>query len=141
MRLVRGSHIVVRKLFDHPYAYFFQLPDGRIFFAIPYERDFTLIGTTDRDHDGPLSEVRASAEEIAYLCEGGQPLLRAQVTPADVVWSYAGVRPLIDDGSASPRRRPAAISCRCGRGRGRAAARRLRRQDHHLSPFGRGSGG
>src|SRR3546814_6431487 len=69
MRLVRGSHIVVRKLFDHDYAYFFQLPDGRIFFAIPYERDFTLIGTTDQDHDGLASEAEASDEEIAYLCE------------------------------------------------------------------------
>src|SRR3546814_6617711 len=59
MRLVRGSHIVVRKLFEHDYAYFFQLPDGRIFFAIPYERDFTLIGTTDQDHDGPASEAEA----------------------------------------------------------------------------------
>src|SRR3546814_10414305 len=63
MRRVRGSHIVVRKLFEHDYAYFFQLPDGRIFFAIPYERDFTLIGTTDQDHDGPASEAEASDEE------------------------------------------------------------------------------
>lgn len=102
MRLVRGSHIVVPKLFDHPYAYFFQLPDGRIFFAIPYERDFTLIGTTDADHDGPLSEVHASAEEIAYLCEGASRYFARGVTPADVVWSYAGVRPLIDDGSGRP---------------------------------------
>ena len=62
MRLVRGSHIVVRKLFDHDFAYFFQLPDGRIFFAIPYERDFTLIGTTDQDHEGSLADVHASAE-------------------------------------------------------------------------------
>ena len=67
MRLVRGSHMVVPSLFDHPYAYFFQLPDGRIFFAIPYERDFTLIGTTDADHHGSLDMVRASAEEVAYL--------------------------------------------------------------------------
>ena len=102
MRLVRGSHIVVRKLFDHPYAYFFQLPDGRIFFAIPYERDFTLIGTTDADHNGPLSEIRPSAEEIAYLCEGASRYFARGVTPADVVWSYAGVRPLIDDGSGRP---------------------------------------
>lgn len=102
MRLVRGSHIVVPRLFDHPYAYFFQLPDGRIFFAIPYERDFTLIGTTDADHDGPLSEVRASAEEIAYLCEGASRYFAREVTPAEVVWSYAGVRPLIDDGSGRP---------------------------------------
>lgn len=102
MRLVRGSHIVVRRLFEHDYAYFFQLPDGRIFFAIPYERDFTLIGTTDQDHDGPATEARASAEEIAYLCEGASEYFRAPVTPADVVWTYSGVRPLIEDGSGRP---------------------------------------
>ena len=102
MRLVRGSHIVVRKLFDHDYAYFFQLPDGRIFFAIPYEQDFTLIGTTDVDHDGSLDDVRASPEEIAYLCAGASEYFRTPVTPADVVWTYSGVRPLVDDGSGRP---------------------------------------
>ena len=102
MRLVRGSHIVVPRLFDHGFAYFFQLADGRIFFAIPYERDFTLIGTTDRDHQGPLDHVTASAEEIAYLCEGANHYFAHAVSPADVVWSYAGVRPLIDDGSGKP---------------------------------------
>ena len=102
MRLVRGSHIVVRRLFQHDYAYFFQLPDGRIFFAIPYERDFTLIGTTDVDHDGPASEARASADEIAYLCEGASLYFREAITPADVVWTYSGVRPLIEDGSGRP---------------------------------------
>ena len=102
MRLVRGSHIVVRRLFDHAYAYFFQLPDGRIFFAIPYEREFTLIGTTDADHDGPLTDVRASEAEIAYLCEGASRYFRREITSDDVVWSYAGVRPLIDDGSGRP---------------------------------------
>ena len=102
VRLVRGSHIVVRRLFDHPYAYFFQLPDGRIFFAIPYERDFTLIGTTDADHHGPLTDVRASEAEIAYLCEGASRYFLRGITPADVVWSYAGVRPLVDDGSGRP---------------------------------------
>ena len=102
MRLVRGSHIVVPALFDHPFAYFFQLADGRIFFAIPYERQFTLIGTTDRDHTGSLDHVEASAEEIAYLCEGANLYFKAQISPADVVWSYAGVRPLIDDGSGKP---------------------------------------
>ncbi|RNJ62193.1 MAG: glycerol-3-phosphate dehydrogenase [Porphyrobacter sp. IPPAS B-1204] len=102
MRLVRGSHIVVRKLFDHDYAYFFQLPDGRIFFAIPYEQDFTLIGTTDVDHHGSLDEVRASPEEIAYLCAGASEYFRTPVTPDDVVWTYSGVRPLIDDGSGKP---------------------------------------
>lgn len=102
MRLVRGSHIVVRKLFDHPFAYFFQLPDGRIFFAIPYEQDFTLIGTTDVDHQGGLDQVRASEEEIAYLCAGASEYFNQPVTPADVVWTYSGVRPLIDDGSGKP---------------------------------------
>ena len=102
MRLVRGSHIVVKKLFDHDFAYFFQLPDGRIFFAIPYEQDFTLIGTTDVDHDGNLDEVRASPEEIAYLCAGASEYFRQPVTPADVVWTYSGVRPLVDDGSGRP---------------------------------------
>jgi glycerol-3-phosphate dehydrogenase len=102
MRLVRGSHIVVPKMFDHPYAYFLQLPDSRIFFAIPYQDDFTLIGTTDRDHEGGLDRVRASEEEIAYLCDGASLYFRQQVSPTDVVWSYSGVRPLIDDGSGKP---------------------------------------
>ncbi|UKK83787.1 glycerol-3-phosphate dehydrogenase [Sphingopyxis sp. BSN-002] len=102
MRLVRGSHIVVRKKFEHEYAYFFQLPDGRIFFAIPYERDFTLIGTTDLDHEGSLEGVHASADEIEYLCEGASLYFREPVTPADAVWTYSGVRPLIEDGSGRP---------------------------------------
>lgn len=101
MRLVRGSHIVVRKLFDHPYAYFFQLADGRIFFAIPYERDFTLIGTTDRDHTAG-EPIVASEEEIAYLCEGASDYFKTAITPADVVWTYSGVRPLVDNGSGKP---------------------------------------
>lgn len=101
MRLVRGSHIVVRKLFDHPYAYFFQLADGRIFFAIPYERDFTLIGTTDRDQ-AKGDPVKASDEEIAYLCAGTNEYFKTAITPADVVWTYSGVRPLVDDGSGKP---------------------------------------
>lgn len=100
LRLVRGSHIVVRKLFDHRFAYFFQLADRRIFFAIPYEQDFTLIGTTDVDHDG--GPIKASAEEVAYLCEGASRFFQRPVKPADVIWTYAGVRPLIDDGSGRP---------------------------------------
>ena len=101
MRLVRGSHIVVRALFDHPYAYFFQLADSRIFFAIPYERDFTLIGTTDRDQ-APGDPIKASEEEIAYLCEGASGFFERTITPADVIWTYSGVRPLVDDGSGRP---------------------------------------
>ncbi|MGE4321806.1 MAG: glycerol-3-phosphate dehydrogenase [Sphingobium sp.] len=102
MRLVRGSHIVVARLFAHDFAYFFQLPDGRIFFAIPYQRDFTLIGTTDRDHHGPIDTVAASEEEVAYLCDGANRYFGRPITPADVLWSYAGVRPLVDDGSDKP---------------------------------------
>jgi|AutmiccommunBRH5_1029478.scaffolds.fasta_scaffold00168_64 glycerol-3-phosphate dehydrogenase len=102
MRLVRGSHIVVSRLFDHDFSYFFQLPDGRIFFAIPYEQDFTMIGTTDADHSGSLTDIRPDAAEIAYLCEGANGYFRKQITPADIVWSFAGVRPLIDDGSGRP---------------------------------------
>ena len=104
MRLVRGSHIVTRRLFDHDYAYFFQLPDGRIFFAIPYERDFTLIGTTERDHAGSAGELHreAGADEIAYLCEGANRYFAKAIGPADVVWSFAGLRPLVDDGSGRP---------------------------------------
>ncbi|HZG07521.1 MAG TPA: glycerol-3-phosphate dehydrogenase [Allosphingosinicella sp.] len=102
MRLVRGSHIVVPKLFDHPWAYFFQLPDTRIFFAIPYERHYTLIGTTDRDHQASPTEARASEEEIAYLCEGVNQYFGRPISPADIVWTYSGVRPLVDDGSGRP---------------------------------------
>lgn len=102
LRRVRGSHIVVRKLFDHDFAYIFQLPDTRICFAIPYERDFTLIGTTDRDHTAPLQDVSAAEDEIAYLCEAASRYFRRAVTRADVVWTYSGVRALVDDGSGRP---------------------------------------
>ena len=102
IRLVRGSHIVVRKMFDSPQAYFCQNPDGRIFFAIPYEDDFTLIGTTDADHKGSLDNIAATPEEIAYICRSAGAYFRQQLTPADVIYSYAGVRPLVDDGSGKP---------------------------------------
>lgn len=102
IRLVRGSHIVVKKMFDTPQAYFCQNPDGRIFFAIPYEEDFTLIGTTDADHHGGLDDIKATPEEIAYICQSANSYFRQQITPADVIYSYAGVRPLVDDGSGKP---------------------------------------
>ncbi|MGJ5179859.1 glycerol-3-phosphate dehydrogenase [Bradyrhizobium oligotrophicum] len=100
VRLVQGSHIVVRKLYDHDRAYIFQNADGRIIFAIPYQQDFTLIGTTDRDYQGDPAKVKASDEEIAYLCAALGEYLAKPVTPADVVWSYSGVRPLYDDGAS-----------------------------------------
>ena len=100
VRLVQGSHIVVRKLYDHDRAYMFQNSDGRIVFVIPYQDDFTLIGTTDRDFDGDPAKVKASTEEIKYLCDSVSEYLAQPVKPEDVVWSYAGVRPLYDDGAS-----------------------------------------
>ena len=102
LRLVKGSHIVVRKLFDHDHAYIFQNPDKRIIFAIPYEDEFTLIGTTDTEYTGPIGAVRVDEREIAYLCEQASRYFERPVTPSDVVWKYAGVRPLLDDESGDP---------------------------------------
>jgi glycerol-3-phosphate dehydrogenase len=100
VRLVQGSHIVVPKLYDHDRAYIFQNSDGRIVFAIPYQDDFTLIGTTDRDYEGDPAKVTATPEEIAYLCASVSEYLAKPVKPEDVVWTYAGVRPLYDDGAS-----------------------------------------
>ncbi len=89
-----------RKSIEHDRAYFFQNSDGRIFFAIPYEEDFTLIGTTDRDYSGDPGKVEISREEIDYLCAGASEYFREPVTPEDIVWTYSGVRPLFDDGAS-----------------------------------------
>jgi glycerol-3-phosphate dehydrogenase len=103
VRLVKGSHVVVPRLFRHDRAYIFQNADGRIVFAIPYEGDFTLIGTTDLDYDGDPAAPRATAEEIEYLCSAASQYFRNAVSPADVIWTYAGVRPLYDDGASEAR--------------------------------------
>jgi glycerol-3-phosphate dehydrogenase len=102
VRLVQGSHIVVPKLYDHAECYIFQNGDGRAFFVIPYERDFSLIGTTDQEFHGDPANVRASQEEIDYLCRAASAYLRRPVTPDMVVWTYSGIRPLYDDKSATP---------------------------------------
>ena len=101
IRLVRGSHIVTRRLFDHDRAYIFQNADGRIVFAIPYETDFTLIGTTDRDHDGAPGEAVCTPEEADYLRAAASEYFARPIEAADVVWTYSGVRPLYDDGAKS----------------------------------------
>lgn len=101
VRLVKGSHIVTRKLFGHDRCYFFQNADGRIFFAIPYEGDFTLIGTTDIDFDGDLGDIGISEAETDYLLAAVNEYFRAPVTRSDIVWTYAGVRPLFDDGASA----------------------------------------
>ena len=102
LRLVKGSHIVVRKLFDHDHAYIFQNPDKRIIFAIPYEGEFTLIGTTDVEYRGAIGAARIDDAEITYLCEQASRYFARPVQAADVVWSYSGVRPLLDDESGDP---------------------------------------
>jgi len=102
LRLVKGSHIVVPKMFEHDHAYIFQNPDKRIIFAIPYEADYTLIGTTDVEHTGAVGAARIDAGEIAYLCEQASRYFERAVRPADVVWTYSGVRPLLDDESGDP---------------------------------------
>ncbi len=101
VRLVKGSHIVVGKLFDDPRAFIFQNEDRRIIFAIPYQDDFTLIGTTDVDLEEDLDEVAATPDEVSYLCASASEYFNSEITPDDVVWTYSGVRPLYDDGEAA----------------------------------------
>ena len=101
VRLVRGSHIVTRRLYDHDKCYFFQGTDGRIIFAIPYEQDFTLIGTTDADHPDPDQKPVCTPEEQNYLLNFANQYFTRQLTDKDVVWTYSGVRPLYDDGASS----------------------------------------
>ena len=101
VRLVRGSHIVTKRLYDHDKCYFFQGTDGRIIFAIPYEQDFTLIGTTDAEHDDPAKPARCTEAERDYLCAFASQYFKRPVTSEDVVWSYSGVRPLYSDGARS----------------------------------------
>lgn len=100
VRLVQGSHIVVKKLYDHDRCYMFQNADGRIIFVIPYENDFTLIGTTDRDYDGDPGDVRITQDEIDYLCSIASEYFERPLGREEVVWSYSGVRPLFADGAS-----------------------------------------
>jgi len=123
VRLVRGSHIVTRKLYDHDKCYFFQGGDGRIIFAIPYEDDFTLIGTTDQDHQGDPDQAVCTPEEQDYLCAFASEYFARPVTRDDIVWTYSGVRPLYDDGakSATSATRDYVLSLDSGAGGGSGA--------------------
>ncbi|HTW69421.1 MAG TPA: glycerol-3-phosphate dehydrogenase [Acetobacteraceae bacterium] len=100
IRLVKGSHIVVPRLYQHDRSYIFQNADGRVCFAIPYHDDYTLIGTTDEDYAGDPAAVAPSAAEERYLCAAVSGYLREPIDPASIVWRYAGVRPLRDDGAS-----------------------------------------
>jgi glycerol-3-phosphate dehydrogenase len=101
LRLVKGSHVVVPRLYDGPQAFTLQTSDRRIVFIIPYQDDFTLIGTTDIPFTGDPSTVAASDEEVHYLCDLASEYMKAPITGAQAVWSYSGVRPLYDDGDVS----------------------------------------
>ncbi|MDE1153812.1 MAG: glycerol-3-phosphate dehydrogenase [Micavibrio sp.] len=100
VRWVKGSHIIVPRLYQGDHAYILQNDDKRIVFAIPYERKYTLIGTTDVDYTGDIEEVRISLEEVEYLCTAVNHFFRQPVKPEDVQWTYSGVRPLADDGQS-----------------------------------------
>jgi glycerol-3-phosphate dehydrogenase len=101
VRLVRGSHIVTRRLYDHDKCYFFQGTDGRICFAIPYERDFTLIGTTDAEHADLSEKPTCTEAEAQYLIDFVNGYFAKKINRSDIAWSYSGVRPLYDDGAAN----------------------------------------
>ncbi|MEM1352083.1 MAG: glycerol-3-phosphate dehydrogenase [Pseudomonadota bacterium] len=101
VRLVRGSHIVVKKFFEHEKCYFLQGTDGRIIFAIPYETDFTLIGTTDAEHADPSEQPVCTEAERDYLLNFANQYFSRTLSVDDIVWSYSGVRPLYDDGASS----------------------------------------
>jgi glycine/D-amino acid oxidase-like deaminating enzyme len=139
IRLVKGSHIIVPKLHDEPEAYILQNEDNRIVFVIPYEDNFSLIGTTDVDYQGNPSEARISDEEVEYLCAVVNAHFKRKINAADVVWTYSGVRPLMDDehGQAQKASRDYSLRGRCPQRRG-AAAVGVRRQDHHLPQAGGG---
>ena len=101
VRLVQGSHIVVPKLHSHDRAYIFQNADERIIFALPYEQDYTLIGTTDQDYEGDPSDVKITDDEVSYLCAAANEYFNEPVCAEDIVWTYSGVRPLFDDGATA----------------------------------------
>lgn len=101
VRLVRGSHVIVPKIYQHDRAYIFQNADDRIIFAIPYEQDFTLLGTTDADHRDEPGNVKISEDEAQYICDSASVYFKKPIKRDDVVWTYSGVRPLYDDGASA----------------------------------------
>jgi glycerol-3-phosphate dehydrogenase len=118
VRLVQGSHIVVPRKFEDPRAYFFQNKDGRIIFAIPYEDDFTLIGTTDKDYAGNLDGPKISDQEVNYLCNAASEYFAQPVRREDIVWTYSAVRPLYDDGASKAQEATRDYVLKADRGQG-----------------------
>lgn len=101
-RLIKGSHIVVRRRFEHSSGYILQAGDGRVVFALPFAGDFTLIGTTDENFVGDLKSPAPDPAEIMYLCDVANQYFREKITPDELVWSYSGVRSLYNDGAGKP---------------------------------------
>jgi len=99
LRLVKGSHFVVPRLFEGEQAYILQHSDRRVVFVIPYEQDFSLIGTTEVPYDGDPAAARITEAETAYLCDAVNRYLAKPVRPEDSVWTFSGVRPLYEDAS------------------------------------------
>lgn len=102
LRLIKGSHIVVPRIGSGEFAYIFQHPDGRVIFVLPFEVDYSIIGTTDIAFKGDPADVKIDQSEIEYLCAAVNQYLASSVSPDDVVWSYSGVRALYDDGTENP---------------------------------------
>jgi glycerol-3-phosphate dehydrogenase len=102
-RMIKGSHVVVPRLYDHEYAYIFQAPDGRVIFTIPFAGDFTLIGTTERDYSGDLANPQIDAAEIDYLLEMTNRYFARDLTRDAVVWTFAGLRPLLAASTVDPK--------------------------------------
>ncbi len=101
VRLVKGSHIIVPKIYDGAQTFILQQPDGRIVFTIPYEEKYSLIGTTDVPFEGDAADVVIDAEEVIYLCDAVNRSFKKTIMPEDVVWTYSGVRSLVEDGAKS----------------------------------------
>ncbi|WP_336276898.1 glycerol-3-phosphate dehydrogenase [Bartonella sp. CB178] len=100
VRLVKGSHIVVPKLYTHDRAYIFQNSDGRIIFSIPYQEKFTLLGTTDCEYQGDPADVHITDSEIDYICTAASEYFLQPVLRRNIVWTYSGVRSLYNDGAS-----------------------------------------
>ena len=98
IRLVKGSHIVLKKIFNHDYSYIFQNADGRIFFAIPWEDEFTFIGTTDVDFNEDIDNILISKDEVSYIIESANEYFNNKISIGDVISSWSGVRPLFENG-------------------------------------------
>ena len=137
IRLVKGSHVVVRRLFEHDKCYIFQNIDRRVLFVMPFERDYTLIGTTDLDYRGDLDAVGPSPAEIDYLCGAASNYFRVPITASQVLWSYSGVRPLYDDGASEAQEATRDYVLKLDEAEEVAgASEHFWRQDHHLPAAG-----